>query len=280
MMLHSHLFPRAIAVAPVRRLLPVLFAAILLLSVTSCRTTNEIGYAQNYALFTSMPDTADATIRIRSLDKLYISLFTTTNPEVSRSFNWTEGATPDATLRIIGGQRQMSYDVPPTGDIDVPLIGEINVLDKTKKEVEDIITQKLRPFFNTDDYVVTVRLNQWTYTVLGEVAHPGLVYTDHESINIYEALATVGDMTIYGLRTPVKVIREHEDGTKSIGELDLTDAAVINSPYFTLHQNDIIYVQPNRAKTRNADVSTISNLWIRGSSIAISLLSLILSIVL
>ena len=97
-------------------------------------------------------------------------------------------------------------------------------------------------------------------------------------MNILQALALAGDLTIYGQRNNVKVVREDMNGRKEIAELDLNDVAVLNSPYYNLQQNDIVYVTPNKSKAGNADIGSSASRWFSGTSILISLASLLFNI--
>ena len=100
----------------------------------------------------------------------------------------------------------------------------------------------------------------------------------NEKISILEALAQAGDLTIYGVRNNVKLIREDSTGEKSIHVLNLNDAALINSPYYYLQQNDIVYVEPNKVKAQNSSVGSMTTLWFSATSILISLTSLLYNI--
>ena len=100
----------------------------------------------------------------------------------------------------------------------------------------------------------------------------------NEKINIFEALAQAGDLTIYGVRDNVKLIREDENGQKNVYTLNLNDAEIINSPYYYLQQNDIIYVEPNKVKSRNSGIGQSTSLWLTTTSILISLSSLLYNI--
>ena len=97
-------------------------------------------------------------------------------------------------------------------------------------------------------------------------------------VNIFEALALAKDLTIYGKRDAVKLIRENDKGEKEIVRLDLNDARIISSPYYYLQQNDIIYVEPNKAKAKNSDIGNSTSLWFTTVSIVISLASLMYNI--
>jgi polysaccharide export outer membrane protein len=99
-----------------------------------------------------------------------------------------------------------------------------------------------------------------------------------EEINVFEALAQAGDLTIYGVRDRVKLIRKNPDGQKEVHTLNLNDAGIVNSPYYYLQQNDILYVEPNKVKAQNSSVGSMTTLWFSATSILISLTSLMYNI--
>lgn len=115
-------------------------------------------------------------------------------------------------------------------------------------------------------------------SVIGEVARPGTFTISNEKVNLLEALAMAGDMTVYGLRDDIKLIREDANGRQEIVTLDLNKAETILSPYYWLQQNDIIYVTPNKAKARNSDIGSSTSLWFSATSILISIASLLYNI--
>ena len=115
-------------------------------------------------------------------------------------------------------------------------------------------------------------------TVLGEVQSPKVVPVTTEKMSILEALAQAGDLTIYGKRTNVMLIREDAQGEKHIHRLNLNDANIFNSPYYYLQQNDIIYVQPNNIKAKNSDIGSSTTIWTAFVSVAISIASLVVNI--
>jgi polysaccharide export outer membrane protein len=121
-------------------------------------------------------------------------------------------------------------------------------------------------------------MSNYKISVLGEVARPGMFTVGNEKINIFEALAQAGDLTIYGVRERVKLIREDAKGNKAVYNLNLNDAEIINSPYYYLQQNDIIYVEPNKVKARNSSVGQTTSLWLTSTSILISVASLLYNI--
>ena len=147
----------------------------------------------------------------------------------------------------------------------------------TKREVESIIKEKLTPNF-ANAPIVNVRMVNYKISIIGEVVRPNTYTISNEKVNVFEALALAGDLTIYGRRDGVKLIRENADGTKQIVSLNLNDANLIYSPYYYLQQNDVLYVEPNKAKAQNSDIGSMTSLWFSGTSILISLVSLLYNI--
>ena len=142
-----------------------------------------------------------------------------------------------------------------------------------------MIHDKIMPYLNAaENPVVTVRMSNYKISVLGEVNKPGMFNVSNEKINILEALAQAGDLTIYGVREKVKLIRENANGKKEIVNLNLNDAEIINSPYYYLQQNDIVYVEPNKVKARNSSIGQSTTLWLTSTSIMISIASLLYNI--
>ena len=114
--------------------------------------------------------------------------------------------------------------------------------------------------------------------MLGEVARPGTFTVSNEKVNVLEALAMAGDLTIWGMRDNVKLVREDAQGKREIVELDLTKSDIITSPYYYLQQNDILYVTPNKTKAKNSDIGSSTSLWFSATSILVSVASLLYNI--
>ena len=121
-------------------------------------------------------------------------------------------------------------------------------------------------------------MSSYSISVLGEVNRPGSYQVSREKINVLEALAQAGDLTIYGVRDNVKLIREDAKGKKRIYLINLNDANLLTSPYYYLQQNDIVYVEPNKVKARNSSIGQSTTLWISATSILISMASLLYNI--
>jgi polysaccharide export outer membrane protein len=253
----------------------ILFASLL----GACGSTKDIAYLQNAQDIDYEQSKHLYDAKIMPKDILTITI-TTVNPEAAVPFNLTVPTTLSQNQRSTYNQSLLqSYLVDNNGQIEFPIVGTITVGGLTKSDCEKLILSKIRPYLNENERpVVTVRMSNYKISVLGEVAHPGMFIVGNEKINILEALAQAGDLTIYGVRTNVKLIREDASGKKEIHTLNLNDANLINSPYYYLQQNDIVYVEPNKVKSRNSGVGATTSLWLTGTSILISLASLLYSI--
>lgn len=133
-------------------------------------------------------------------------------------------------------------------------------------------------FLKEESPLVKVSMANYRVTVLGEVSSPGVVPVSAEKMSILEAIAESGDLSIYGKRNNVLLIREDEKGEKKMHRLDLTDANIINSPYFYLQQNDVIYVEPNKVKSGNSAIGTSTTIWLTVMTSLISIASFIISV--
>ena len=232
-----------------------LFSVGLFLS--SCSVKN-FAYFQGAHKIDLNKQSALYDARIMPKDQLDIHVYTI-SPEASAPFNMGSVSVSSANM---GGSAASStgsqnYLVSNDGTINFPVLGRIKVTGLTKDECEDMILEKIRPYMAASEKpIVTVRQANYTITVLGEVGSPGSIQVTREKINIYEALAMAGDMTVTGKRVNVKLFRENADGKRELHILDLSDADIINSPYFYLQQNDMIYVEPSIVKKQQGNILT------------------------
>ena len=255
---------------------------LLLVSVvmlTGCGSTKNIPYFQNSDKidYEQSKYLYDACIMPKDILTITVS---TVNPDAAIPFNQTVPTALNQNTRTSYSQPALqTYLVDNMGFIEYPVVGSLNVGGLTKSACERLIRDKIKPYMNANENpVVTVRMANYKISVLGEVARPGMYNVGNEKINILEALAQAGDLTIYGVREKVKLIREDATGRKEIHELDLTDANIISSPYYYLQQNDIVYVEPNKVKAKNSSVGATTSLWFTATSIVISLTSLLYNI--
>ena len=261
-----------------KKLFSLTFLALMLFLITSCGSSN-VAYIQNSDSIAYDNSRFLYDAKIMPKDQITISV-NTVNPEASTPYNlllqnsYQQGSS-------VGNSRGtlMPYLVDNDGFINFPVIGRLKVGGLTKSECENLILEKIRPYMAAaENPVVTVRMSSYSVSVLGEVARPGSFQVGREKITILEALAQAGDLTIYGVRDKVKLIREDATGKKEIHTLDLTNANIVTSPYYYLQQNDIVYVEPNKVKAQNARVGNMTTLWFSATSILISLTSLLYNI--
>ena len=255
----------------------LLVMAVLLFA--ACGSQKDVPYFQNI-------DTVDLSksqylydAKIMPKDQLTITV-STTNDEAAVPFNLTVPTPYTANQRSTYSQAMLqTYLVDNEGNINFPIVGVLHVGGLTKSEAEKMIQEKIQPYMSKEENpIVTVRMPGYQISVLGEVARPGTFTVSREKISILEALAQAGDLTIYGQRKNVQLIREDATGQKNVYIFDLTDANIINSPYFYLQQNEVVYVTPNKVKAQNSIVGSMTTLWFSATSIIISLTSLLYNI--
>ena len=238
--------------------------------LTSCTTTKKMSYFQNIDKVDLTQPTSLYDAKVMPKDMLTITVSTTT-PAAAQPFNLV---TPTSQTAL------QTYLVDNDGKINFPIVGEVKIGGLTKTEAEQLITKEISPYINAAEKpVVTVRMSSFSISVLGEVNQPGTFTVSREKINVLEALSRAGDLTIYGLRKNVTLIREDSEGSKRFYYLDLTDANIVNSPYYYLQQNDILYVQPNKIKAQSSSIGASTSLWLSSTGILISLATLLLSII-
>ncbi|MFI3302403.1 MAG: polysaccharide biosynthesis/export family protein, partial [Rikenellaceae bacterium] len=173
----------------------------------------------------------------------------------------------------------IDYVVDEKGSIDFPVLGEIEVLNLTCRELEEDIKKKLEPYL-VEPPVVSVTMTNFKISVLGEVASPGVQLISSAKVNIYEALAMAGDLTIYGQRNNVKLVREGKDGDRKVITIDLNDANLVTSEYYYLTQNDVVYVAPNKPKGNTSAISSSTTIWITFVSTFMSIASFVMALTL
>ena len=257
----------------------IVLPLIALMLLAACGTQKDVPYFQNAESVDLSKSQYLFDAKIMPKDQLTITV-STTNDEAATPFNLTVPTPYTVNSRSTYSQAMLqTYLVDNAGNINFPILGSIHVGGLTKSQAEKMIQDQIKPFMaEAENPIVTVRMPGYQISVIGEVARPGTFTVSREKISILEALAQAGDLTIYGQRTNVQLIREDSTGQKSIHIFDLTDANIINSPYFYLQQNDVIYVTPNKVKAQNSSVGSMTTLWFSATSILISLTSLLYNI--
>ena len=260
-------------------LIPFVLMTIVLL-LDACSSAKQVAYFQNIdsTSLTASKGLYDA--RIMPKDLLTITVVTS-DPSSSKPFNLSIQNTlgTDGRLGSTTGSL-LQYLVNNDGDIDFPVVGTVHVAGLTKDQCEDLIKSKVKPYLaESENPVVTVSMSSYRVTVAGEVTSPKVVPVSTEKMSVLEALAQAGDLTIYGRRDNVLLIRENADGQKEAHRLNLNDANIINSPYYYVQQNDYIYVEPNSVKAKNSAIGQSTTLWFSFVSILTSVAALVVNIV-
>lgn len=258
--------------------LPILALAMVLI-MDSCQTSKQIPYFQNIDSISLAASKGLYDARIMPKDLLTITVHTS-DPLASSPFNLSVSNTVGATGQLSSGNGSLQgYLVDNNGEINFPIVGKMHVAGLTKNECETLVESKIAPYLSKNEHpVVTVRMASYRVTVFGEVGSPKVIPVSTEKMSIIEALASAGDLSIYGKRKNVLLIRESATGEKSAHRLDLTDANVINSPYFYLQQNDVIYVEPNSVKAKNSGIGSSTTIWFSFISIVTSVAALLVNV--
>ncbi len=255
----------------VKFILPV---AGLMFLAAACTPQREIAYVKDAARDSAVAIEGLFSKGIQADDLLYIYVESQT-PQATIAFNQETNKSVVATNGVVinsGNAAVQGYRVNQDGYITFPALGKLKVLGMTHAELAKMLEDRLVAEGHLLDPVVTVKLVNFRVCVLGDVARPGQVMVKGERLTIFEALSMVGDLTIYGQRENVTVIRE-ENGQRTIGTLDLTSQDVFSSPYYYLHQNDVVYVEPNKRKKVNADRDPMIMTYISSGLSVLSVLS-------
>lgn len=248
-----------------------------LATICSCGSIKDFSYLQDAGNFESMPINDTAETRAHKGDVIYIYV-SSRNPESSKPFNLTAaGQTYDNNnYSSYSTMHSLGYQVDELGDIEFPQLGVIHCEGMTRRELSDYIKWQLIDNDFLKDPIVTIEFQNLKVTVLGEVSHPGSYAMNNNHTTLIEALGMAGDLTPYGRRDKVAVIRE-VDGKRTIVYHDLRSKDMFNSPRYYLQQNDIVYVEPNKFKSSQGNVSVWNqpSVWISGFSTLISLATFI-----
>lgn len=232
-----------------------LAASLIVISaflLSSCYSSKNIDYLQseNQEMLVSLSKSEYLvqpndvlSVKVQSRDPDQAAFFNITTVE-----NNNLQANP-ASLFLNG------YTVDSKGTINLAIVGELKVADKTVEEIRDMVQQEIDKYLL--NALVTVKLTSFKVSVLGDVKNPGTNYIYNTQATIFEALSAAGDLNISAKRKKVKLIRQL--GEKSIVvNLDLTDPAIINSPYYFLHPNDVLYVETSKANVFQRNLGVFS----------------------
>lgn len=220
------------------------FLLLTMLLTSSCVKHPQLLNFRNQSEFVPLQghDIANQIrIKIQTDDVLFI-MVRALDQETAEPFNLFGGANMQMMNQI--GQNNPSvngYLVDPNGNIEIPVIGSMNVAGLTIEETKAKIAEKLKPYLN--DPTIIIRFLNFRFTVLGEVKAPRTINVPGERMTILEALGQAGDLTPYSNREKIMVIRE-QNGRREFGYVNIHSPEIFQSPYFYLQQNDIVYVEP------------------------------------
>ena len=214
--------------------------------------------------------------RVMPKDELTITV-STSDPASSVPFYRKIGQGKDqaSSAQGMSNAKLLDYLVDNEGNIDYPVLGKLHVAGLTTRECEALIRKELQQYLNEVPNV-TVRTSNYKISVLGEVKSPGTYTVSDERINIFQALALAGDMTVFSVRDDVQLLREDSLGNRRVLHLDLTSADIALSPDYYLQQNDIVYVKPTKAKVHSNTFSNNSSTWVSLMSLAATIASLVI----
>ena len=229
--------------------------SLIIILFSSCASQKKISYLQDVSADYSMDINQQKDAKIQSDDWISI-MVNSKDMELIRMFNLPivsnsmigKGSSSGGTNSVSG------YLVDDNGYIDFPQLGIIKIKGLTLTQLSVLIKKKLICDGYVKDPVVTVQYTNFKISLMGEVKNPGIFSVSTGKISLFEALSMAGDLTIYGKRGNVKVIRE-ENGIRNIVNLDLRSKKIFDSPYFYLHQNDVVYVEPNMVKAGQSSIN-------------------------
>ena len=250
------------------------FLICMVVLLAAC--SKEVLYLQDISLIKEEAIDKSYEVIIHKDDLLAI-IVNSKDPELALPFNM-----PLVSYQIggqnVSQQRLVGYLVNQDGNIDFPILGEIHVEGLTRMQVTELIKKRLIEEELIKDPIVTVQFLNFKVSVIGEVGRPGTFDISGDRITLLEALSMAGDLTIYGRRDRVAVIRE-KDGKRSILYHDLRSSDIFQSPCYYLQQNDIVYVEPNNAKTGQSRINSNNSVgvWLSGVSVLASITSLLVT---
>lgn len=226
----------------------------ILLLFTSCTNTRKAVYFDGQGNAT-LPSNINIPQTVLAPNDLLSINVTSLNPTASTVFNMPNVTYSNSINNSGDGPIQASgYLVNGDGNIQFPMLGSVKVAGLTEAQLSERLTKEITDRKLLVDPIVTVRHLNFRVTVLGEVTRPTVINVPSEKITLLEALGFAGDITITGKRENVLIIRE-EAGQKQIQRVNLNTSEIFNSPYYYLRSNDIVYVEPNKAKIASSSRS-------------------------
>ena len=254
-----------------KKTMPFFFAILLF----SCAPRKDSVYYQNIDAMAAPEKQNSYEIKIQPDDLLMI-IVSADDPETAIPFNLSTISIPAAgSVNAAQGQLTLqSYLVDANGSIDFPVLGKLKVAGLSRTELMQLLDSKIAKYIKNP--IINLRLMNFKVSVQGEVTLPGSYSVSSDRITLIEALSMAKDLTIYGKRDNILVIRE-VNGVKSFNRVNITKADFINSPFYYLAQNDVVYVEPNKTRINGAAVGANTGVLISITSLVITLITLIVT---
>ena len=250
----------------------ILLAVLGALLFASCASRESIVYYQDIDQQTRVVGTHNTLIQP---DDLLMIIVSAQNPLAAEAYNLTTNLTVDPNDQSGTARRQQQlYLVDSEGYIDFPVLGRLLIGGKTKEQVSDEMHALIAK--DIKDAVINIRLMNYKVTVMGEVNRPGVHKINSERITLPEALSLSGDLTKYGKRDNILITRETTNGITT-QRVDLTSTDFMQSDYFYLKQNDIVYVEPNKTRVNSSGVGPNISIYLTVISLLLTTTALILS---
>jgi polysaccharide export outer membrane protein len=248
-----------------------LLVSIITLSLTSCKLHQKIVYFSSNTSDTNSINNVSYTPKLK-VDDLVSIIVIDNDKEAVEPFNLASTTTIQSGY--LNGTNQLNgYLIDQSGMVNIPVIGKIKIAGLYRNEAVDLIENELKQFLNNP--VVYISILNFKVTILGEVNAPGTFRIPNERITLLEAVGLAGDLKITGVRNNILVIREN-DGKKEEYRVNLLSKNIYNSPVYYLNQNDVVYIEPNKASMSNSTfVRTNGSLIVSITSLIVSTLILI-----
>lgn len=247
----------------------------LVLFLFSCASRKDMVYYQGIDGMASPEKSASYEIKLQPDDLLMI-IVSAEDPEIAAPFNLKSISiqSPGKLDAVTGQQTMQLYLTDANGFIEFPVLGKLKVSGLTRSEVLQLLHQKIGVYIKNP--MINLRVMNFKVSVQGEVNLPGTYPVASDRITLIEALTMAKDLTVYGKRNNILIIREI-DGVKTYNRVDITKADFINSPFYYLAQNDVVYVEPNKNKINGAAIGPNTGVIISISSLLITLITLIIT---
>lgn len=247
----------------------ILFSLTIVLVLSSCASNKKLIYLNNSGN-ASQENSLKYQNTLQPDDNIIITV-TADEPALAAPFNLLYLSLQSNEANNINNDALISYLIDQNGEIDFPIIGKIKLAGLTRIEAETKLKNLLKAHIINPG--VNLRVINFKVSVLGEVARPGWIKVVGDRVTIFEALSLAGDLTIYGKRQNIMVIRE-KDGVKSVNYVDITDSSIIDSPYYYLSHNDMIYVSPNKTKVNSSVIGPNLTVGISAISLLVTIIAL------